>query len=450
MASISVCNSKTRSDSVGRKQHRHARHRPLRRRLLRLELHRKDEARPGSRRAGRRALRLLVDGTDVNAAQVLLFGEDGTHLNDGHLGVELLHEGILEHARRHVPTRALDEQAGDVRTIARRSLNLLDVHLLCDIHCRHKLVERPVVLARRHLLDSVDKGLRVEEARDPRDLGQREVARPVGELQLPRQQVGEPAGERVTRGPRKLLPRHWSLEPRKRVHELLHGLGDRKITLETHIELNERALNLEEQVVHALALLQEDAGVRCDNVDALLDFEHREELGHLLENVVEQQFDPLADCRAATATAAALGRKVVHVGEERSRLLGHEVDLGVRVQAVSDRRLAVQRLINVLEVALVIGRAGRHETGEHHEAVEKLNAHVREQTRRAENAVVRVDDVSTVENLTEQVPQVIPRNRANRLEVVVGHGNRVLQIAWVEGVATVPAERAELATLACD
>eukprot|EP00966_Prymnesium_polylepis_P242957 5618846-Prymnesium_polylepis.3 len=98
---------------------------------------------------------------------------------------------------RHVPSRALDVQPGQVGSVTRRALNLLDVHLLGHVDRRHELVERPVVLARSRLLDRVDERLGVEEPSDPRDLGCREVARPVVELQLPRQQVGDPAAERI-------------------------------------------------------------------------------------------------------------------------------------------------------------------------------------------------------------------------------------------------------------
>ena len=58
--------------------------------------------------------------------------------------------------------------------------------------------------------------------------------------------------------------------------------------------------------------------------------------------------------------------------------------------------------------------------------------------------------MAAVEDLAEEVAQVGPRDRAARLEVVVGDGDRVLEVAWGEGVRTIPAERAELAPLARD
>ena len=97
--------------------------------------------------------------------------------------------------------------------------------------------------------------------------------------------------------------------------------------------------------------LQEDASVRRDVVDPLLDLEHREEVWEPLQDVVEGELHLLGEAHAAVAAAAALGGEVGDVGKEGRRLLRHEVDLRIRVQAVGDGRLAVERLLNVLEVA---------------------------------------------------------------------------------------------------
>ena len=92
----------------------------------------------------------------------------------------------------------------------------------------------------------------------------------------------------------------------------------------------------------------------------------------------------------------------------------------------------------------------RLELGEEGEAVEQLLAHVREQVGVAEPPIKVVGDVAAVHDLAEDVPQVVPRDLRAVLEVVGRDCDAHAQVALVERVGAVPADRAELAPLAHD
>eukprot|EP00964_Phaeocystis_antarctica_P117143 scaffold80980_cov54-Phaeocystis_antarctica.AAC.1 len=421
---------------------RDAGHDPLGGGLLALERGGEDE--------GGAALLRLVARADVEALVVDLVARRRLDLHHGQLGVELLHVGLLERAGGGVPARALDDEAVDVRALARGGLDLLGP-ALGHLDGEADLVERPLVLARGHLQHGGEEGLRVEEARDPRALGRRQVARPVEQLLLPLEQVDEPHAERQQARVGEVDPVGRRLVVGERLHERLHRLGDGEVAAQAGVELAQGAAHLEEQQVHALGLLQEDGGVRRALVDALLDLHHDEEVGQLLEDVVEHLLGALRRRHRARAAAAAARLQVGDAAEEVVGLRRHEVDLGVRVQPVGRGRLALDSLLDVLEVALERGdRRRRGEARVHLDALDELLAHVGALEGRAQPAVPVVRDVPAVHDLAEEVAQVGPRDLGARLEVVVRHAHARDQVALVERVAAVPALRPELAPLAHD
>jgi len=114
---------------------------PRGRLLLGLEVERPDE-----RLA---ALLRLVDGALVDVAHVLAVDRDRLDEDDRHQRRQFLEPRLGQHARLHVPARALQVQAVHVGALARRLAHLV-LGLLRHVALQAHLVERPLV-ATSHL-----------------------------------------------------------------------------------------------------------------------------------------------------------------------------------------------------------------------------------------------------------------------------------------------------------
>ena len=74
--------------------------------------------------------------------------------------------------------------------------------------------------------------------------------------------------------------------------------------------------------------------------------------------------------------------------------------------------------------------------------------HVFFEVRAAEAAIPVISDMAAVHDLTEQVAQILPRHLRVGLKVVVQDVDADGEVAHVERIASIPALRAELASLA--
>merc|ERR1711988_1618405 len=103
---------------------------------------------------------------------------------------------------------------------SRAWLDLLGRHLLEHLGKRDQFVELELVLLRGDLVDRREERLRVDEAREPRDLRDlHRITLPLIELVEPLLEVGNPRDEGPLRRPRTLGPARGDGVHEERVHE---------------------------------------------------------------------------------------------------------------------------------------------------------------------------------------------------------------------------------------
>ncbi len=140
----------------GREQQGNTGQRPLLRALLGLEVERPDVGGTALARAVKRAL--------VNALGLLLVQRHSLDENNRHVERQVLHQAVRDAVG--VPACAFHVQAANVRALARRSRHFF-ARLLQHVHVQRHLVQWPFILARRHLHNGRQEGLRIEEASKP-------------------------------------------------------------------------------------------------------------------------------------------------------------------------------------------------------------------------------------------------------------------------------------------
>mmetsp|Transcript_7934 Transcript_7934/g.26924 ORF Transcript_7934/g.26924 Transcript_7934/m.26924 type:complete len:222 (-) Transcript_7934:9-674(-) len=165
----------------------------------------------------------LVHGAGVHLSSVELVLGSRTDEEHREERVELLHVRLLERARHRVPARALHEEPVHVGAVPRGAFDLVRCALG---HLGHdgELVQGPLVLARRHLHDRREEGLRVEEARDPGDLWRAEVRGPLAELAVALEHVDQPRAQGPQGGPGEVVPPRGHAVGIESRHEGFHAL----------------------------------------------------------------------------------------------------------------------------------------------------------------------------------------------------------------------------------
>mmetsp|Transcript_19075 Transcript_19075/g.57600 ORF Transcript_19075/g.57600 Transcript_19075/m.57600 type:complete len:258 (-) Transcript_19075:6872-7645(-) len=239
----------------------------------------------------------------------------------------------------------------DVRAFANCTLNLFRP-TLGDIDCRDNAIERPLVLTSGDLHDGGEESLGIEEPRNPCDLWRVEVCGPLGELLVAIEEIQEPQRKRSQRWPSKNFPSSWHAVGKQGIHQVFHWLRDREVATEAGVKLSKRSPYLENKVVHALALLEEEGDVGSALFSSFLNLYHEKELGELLKDVVELLLDTLPH-RHAPVTTTTTRLQLRDGVEQVVRLPSHEVDLRVGVQTVGGRCLALEILGDVLKIFLV-------------------------------------------------------------------------------------------------
>mmetsp|Transcript_10302 Transcript_10302/g.22116 ORF Transcript_10302/g.22116 Transcript_10302/m.22116 type:complete len:1096 (-) Transcript_10302:3570-6857(-) len=411
-------------------EHAHARQRPLDPAVLALELRGEDllpEARLGR-----------VHGAHVRVLHLGLVHRDGPHEDDGHGAEQVLGLAVIQHTRLVVPAAALQREAVDEGAVAAGRVDLVGL-LLRHLRHHHRLVQRPVVAARRRLHHGRQEGLRVEQPGQPHDLGHAEVRRPLHQLLHARQQVLQPRAQRAQAGVGQVAPAARHRVGCQRLHQPLHGLRHGEVALEAQVQLRQGALHLRQQHVHALALLDGDHDVGRVLVDAAADVLHVKLVRQPLHQVVQHHLGLLLHAHAALA--ARLTRLQLHQAvAEGLGLAQLEANLGVGVQAEGQGGLRGHLLVQELQhLAVVEGVGGRDEAGEHLQALQQLLVHVLEQVCVGQAPVPVLNDVAAVHDLAKDVAQVIPWHLDAGLQVVVGSLAAAQQVARIEGVVHVPA-----------
>ena len=340
-------------------------------------------------------------------------------------------------ARR--PPRALDVQTVDERPVRGVVVDEVRAHERRHVGLRRHLVQRHARATGSHLHH------RRHEFRRPRD-ELRDAGKHVVEL---RQQV-------LLRRPRLLLP----LALRERVasrplvdadglDEVLHGLRHVELPLHALVQLHQRAADLRQQRVHALAFLQrhdhEGAGLlRQQRLRQVHDGDH----GEVLRQGLGQEFHAFllraAAAAPAAAAAVAAAERLDHL-EDARRPVGQVTDLRVGVQAEHRRRVRRQLLVHIRQVPLVVqrGRVRRAEARAQFQVVEELVVDQHREVTVARAAVPSVGDVAAVHDLAENVPDVVPRHDGVGLDVRLQHVGADGQVARVEGVLARPPLLAE-------
>merc|ERR1711988_158575 len=388
--------------------------------------------------------------------------EVGFAVKHRHVEVHFSRFGLLQHSLVDVPPCTLKRQTRHERAITGARINLLRF-LLGNVGLDVQFVQLPTVQLRRLLHDSGEEGLRVDETREPghhRDLDR--VRHPSLQLVDPHLQVSHPCSQTAERRPRQLSPFSGHRAVEQRHHERIHGIRDGKLTREPECEFLQRSDHLDNQLCHLFNLLQEDILER-----SFLLVQHAHHLGDVevdvlnsLHNVIEHVF-----CQMLRATASASLFVVVVVSisrcqcadgvEELLGLQGTEVDLGVRVEPICNWGLFLQLFLSVFKVARV-GGGCRALEGFFASVVKREQLHLIQQAvihdeievSQTKYSIKIVHNMATIHDLTENIPQIFPRNaRVVFLHVVIEAHGAVPQVTQREGIHHIETHRTEFLSL---
>eukprot|EP00968_Pinguiococcus_pyrenoidosus_P027225 scaffold7359_cov255-Pinguiococcus_pyrenoidosus.AAC.26 len=409
--------------------HRHGGQGPPSGRRRRRKLGPEDEGRAALPRLVHRAVvlrqRLLVP---VDRACV-----PDAHGDDRHVGEHLLRSRRVHGVVRRVPPGALQVHPSDVRSLAIGSFDALGLHLLRHDRDRFQLVQLGAESLRVHLTNRREETHRVGEAADPGDLrrGIRQGLRPRVKLIVSLREVEQPRRAASRARPAKLLPGSGHAVAEQIAAQLVHLVTHRELAAEALAQLHEGALHLLDEPIENIELLVREA----------------------LENIARGALRNLLRA-LRRGRAAGLPRLELHDGgEELQTLAGAEVDLGVGVQAESQRRLGRHVLLDVLHVLVVAGGRRGHEgegrrrklgEGAELRLVQEGVLHVEVQVGTDHDGVLVVRDLTAVHDAAEDVLEVVPRNLAAAqgvVHVVLQALGAVDEVSLREGVADVEAQR---------
>mmetsp|Transcript_5350 Transcript_5350/g.12655 ORF Transcript_5350/g.12655 Transcript_5350/m.12655 type:complete len:343 (-) Transcript_5350:301-1329(-) len=329
---------------------------------------------------------------------------------------------------------------GPLLWLPRQLVKRLRRHVRLDRH----VVERPRALARRDLHHRRDKGHGVEEPREPHGRGGVEVGLPLVELVHALDEVCKPRGEGRGGGVGHLLPVGRDLVEEERVGQRLHGVRDVERALQTQLELIERPLDLGQELVHALALLQEHDNVRRLLRDARVDVEQREDGGHAVQQVGHGLRHPLVLAPSSPRVTRAPSKLEVGA-EEHVGLVCEEANLRVGVEPEEVGGLGGELLADVRDVVAKVAVRKGGEAGDEIHAGEEARVEEDVEVGGVGATVPLVRDVAPVHDLAKDVAEVLPRHVDVARQLVLQHVAALAQVAVVERVGPRPPQEAEAA-----
>mmetsp|Transcript_33278 Transcript_33278/g.71326 ORF Transcript_33278/g.71326 Transcript_33278/m.71326 type:complete len:451 (-) Transcript_33278:1539-2891(-) len=242
--------------------------------------------------------------------------------------------------------------------------------------------------------------------------------------------------------------------------QVLHHLTHGQLAFESKLELLETSDHLEHQAIHVLAFLQEHKLV--GSLLLVAQVPSCVIRGELLFQNLLQDLGTCVLCydhrthRSIVVRAGATRPTNEHDQGIEGAVTLHcaEVNLCIRVHAEEEWGLSRHGL-DMLQVPLVwsgLRRQPRQFTvgiGNHLDLIQKLIAHEVQQILFAHSAVPIIYNVSTVHDLAEDVPQIVPGNLhgGGSFQVVVKHLGRVSKVARGEWILHVVAHRSKLLSL---
>ena len=194
-------------------------------------------------------LERLVDGARVG----VLLDDVGLpvrlHPDEGHLGEEDLGLGLLKRALFVVPSAPFDEQSIDVGAIG-SLLRLVEAAVVLHLVVPIDLIDRDHVLSREVLLETGEERLSEEEAGDP-EVGRLALFDPLADEVQSFNEVDNVRGKRLERGVRPLGPGGRDPVIEERVADVLKLAAHDNLTLNSELDVLERARNDPQQVVES-------------------------------------------------------------------------------------------------------------------------------------------------------------------------------------------------------
>mmetsp|Transcript_25703 Transcript_25703/g.48343 ORF Transcript_25703/g.48343 Transcript_25703/m.48343 type:complete len:504 (-) Transcript_25703:3030-4541(-) len=318
-------------------------------------------------------------------------------------------------------------------------------------------VQRHVLGASGHLLDGGQIRGRVEEPRQPQSVRSGQSVGPLPELRVASHQIGEPAGQALLGGPGALLPARLvegvpagHLEDAQRLGQVLHRHGHVELAVHSLLQLHQALLDDVQEGVHPRRFLRGDdderaVGLRQQRLRAFSDGGQVELVRALVYQVLHSR--PELHRRGGSA-ARASGADLQDGSEQRVRHHVQVANLSVRVQPEERRGLGGERPLDVAGVARESHSDGirgvelwRQLGGVQQPLVERDG-----EIRLASPPVPEVRDVTSVHDLTEEVPQILERHAVlgvGDVQIVGQDVGADAQVSNVERVTTGPALRAE-------
>mmetsp|Transcript_98731 Transcript_98731/g.257929 ORF Transcript_98731/g.257929 Transcript_98731/m.257929 type:complete len:271 (+) Transcript_98731:301-1113(+) len=225
------------SNSIVLREHRGARQRPTDLHVVGVhaDVGLEEEGRAPQRRREHRAMVHGIPGHLVDMHRV--------NVADGHLRVQLLHLTLGDVAfvlsLAVLPSGTLHEEAVDVHALGRRRGDLGEVPDVVEAAAVDHEVQRQVVGASCHLHVRGQEAHRVEQARQPDRLQQRQRPGPLHKLLHATHKIGEPSGCQLERWIRFLRPQTIHLVGHQVGGHCLHVVCDVEGAADAQLKLNQ-------------------------------------------------------------------------------------------------------------------------------------------------------------------------------------------------------------------